>query len=146
MQRIWKNADLNQDGKICFQEFADASSGVCDVLHTEEMLTPDIHKLHEQFLEMDVSGDGVVDLMEATRAIWAGSKCPIEEGDIMTTIAETMFAGVDLNGDGQVTFAEFIHAALNGNFISGDTATPAAKPMPQCPGLQPGLRPPGSIN
>lgn len=72
---------------------------------------------------------------EATRSIWAGSKCPIEDGDFKH-IAETMFEGLDLNSDGIVSFAEFVQAALNGNFVGGSEmmTAPSATSLLQPPG------------
>jgi len=54
-----------------------------------------------------------------------GARCPIEDEE--TAVRET-FQGLDLNHDGKVSFAEFVHAALMGNFVGGTPASPPKLP------------------
>ena len=121
-------------GKIDFKEFCQASGKSMENLHKVELLTPDIHKLYEQFVDMDSDSNGHVTKHEAIQSIWAGSRCPIDAGDMMSLIGETMFAGLDLNRDGKVSFAEFVQAALNGNFVGGDPQVTQGPALLKAPG------------
>lgn len=60
VQHVWKRVDTDKDGKISFKEFAGASSESMDILHKIEISTPDMHKLYEQFVEMDSDNSGHV--------------------------------------------------------------------------------------
>lgn len=81
----------------------------------------DIESLRRQFYALDRDCNGVVTIEDLNQAL--GSCCPKHLQSAQSTDNLELFASLDMNGDGEVTFSEFLAAAVNSRRKRlGDTA------------------------
>ncbi|KAG7609524.1 EF-hand domain [Arabidopsis suecica] len=97
---IFERVDKNKDGKISWDEFAEAIRAFSPSITSEE--------IDNMFREIDVDGDNQIDVAEYASCLMLGGKGNKEDEDIVMKEAFDLY---DIDGDGKISASE-IHVVL----------------------------------
>ncbi|KAG7550980.1 EF-hand domain [Arabidopsis thaliana x Arabidopsis arenosa] len=97
---IFERVDKNKDGKISWDEFAEAIRAFSPSITSEE--------LDKMFRELDVDGDNQIDAVEFASCLMLGGEGGKDDDD---TVMKEAFDLYDIDGDGKISASE-IHVVL----------------------------------
>ncbi|CAH8271397.1 unnamed protein product [Arabidopsis lyrata] len=97
---IFERVDKNKDGKISWDEFAEAIRAFSPLITSEE--------LDQMFRELDVDGDNQIDAAEFASCLMLGGEGGKDDED---TVMKEAFDLYDIDGDGKISASE-IHVVL----------------------------------
>ncbi|XP_010453946.1 PREDICTED: probable calcium-binding protein CML32 [Camelina sativa] len=95
--QVFERVDKNKDGKISWDEFAEAIRAFTPSITSEE--------LEDMYRVLDVDGDGQIDAEEFASGL-------MQKKDNEETLLKQAFDLYDMDGDGKISASE-IHAVLN---------------------------------
>ena len=101
IKNLMKNADLNSDGRVDFNEFVK----LCVIGTSKDKIKPD--DLIKRLNPYDKDGNGNMNVSDL-RLLLGGEGEPLEEEDIDDLIRE-----LDIDGDGKVSISEMVNKFLS---------------------------------
>ncbi|CAE6032388.1 unnamed protein product [Arabidopsis arenosa] len=100
MAEIFERVDKNKDGKISWDEFAEAIRVFSPKITAEE--------IDKMFIVLDVDGDGLIDAVEFASCFMVNEGGEKDDEDVVMKEAFDLY---DIDGDGKISASE-IHVVL----------------------------------
>ncbi|CAL9235721.1 unnamed protein product [Arabidopsis halleri] len=100
MAEIFERVDKNKDGKISWDEFAEAIRVFSPQITSEE--------IDKMFIVLDVDGDGQIDVVEFASCLMVNGGGEKDDEEVVMKEAFDLY---DIDGDGKISASE-IHVVL----------------------------------
>jgi len=117
IQHFMESADLDEDGAVDLEEYKTFAEH-----HEQHSFDERLQIIEDEFLSADTNGDGFVRPEEVQDIIQDGA----DEEDVMS-----FFEMADTDGDGQLSYDEYVEYAFNNNFDEEEEGIEAFEPEPE---------------